>query len=135
MKLINNEDKYYDFIRILRNHKENIYGFLERIEITQEEQLKYMGKYKNNYYICIDENFTPLGWIGQVDNDIRLCVDPEYKGKGVGTFMLNKLHNLHPNAHAKVLNDNKDSNRVFIKCGFELYKEDNDFKYYRKNGI
>lgn len=135
MKLINNEEKYYDFIRILRSHKENVAGFLEQVEITAEQQAKYMDKYKKNYYICVDDNETPLGWIGEVDDDIRLCTDPNYKGMGVGVFMLNELNKLHPNAHAKVLNDNTASNRVFIKCGFELYKEDNDFKYYRKNGI
>lgn len=135
MRLIKNEEKYYEFIRIMRTHKENISGFLEQVEITPEQQKKYMEKYKNNYYICIDENETPLGWIGEVDDDIRLCTDPNYKGKGIGVFMLNELHRLHPNAHAKVLIDNEASNKVFLKCGFELYKQDNNFKYYRKNGI
>jgi hypothetical protein len=132
MRLINNEEKYYDFIRVLRSHKDNAAGFLEQVQITPEQQAKYMEKYKDNYYICIDENNTPLGWIGEVDDDIRLCTNPNYKGVGVGTFMLNELHKLHPNAHAKVLLNNEASNKVFINCGFEMYKEDNDFKYYRK---
>ena len=135
MKLINNEEKYYDFIRVLRSHKENLSGFLEQVQITPEQQAKYMEKYKNNYYICVDENQTPLGWIGEVDDDIRLCTDPAHKGKGVGAFMLNELHKLHPKAHAKVLLNNEPSNKVFVKCGFELYKKDNNFNYYRKNGI
>ena len=135
LKLIKNDEKYYEFIRVLRTHEDNISGFLEQVQITPEQQRKYMDKYKNNYYICVDENGTPLGWIGEVDDDIRLCTDSKYKGNGVGSFMLNELHKIHPKAHAKVLLNNEPSNKVFIKCGFELYKEDNNFKYYRKNGI
>ena len=33
MKLIKNEEQYYDFIRILRNHKDNAHGFIEQVEI------------------------------------------------------------------------------------------------------
>lgn len=135
LRLVKNEKKYYEFIRILRNHKDNVAGFLEQVQITSEQQSKYMEKYRNNYYICIDENNTPLGWIGEVDDDIRLCTDPNYKGVGVGTFMLNEFHKLHPSAHAKVLLNNGASNKVFITCGFEVYKEDKNFKYYIKNGI
>ena len=120
MKLIKNEEKYYDFIRTLRTHNDNKSGFLEQVEITPEQQITYMEKYKNNYYICVDENNIPLGWIGEVDNDIRLCTDPVHKGKGIGTFMLNELHKLHPKAHAKVLVDNEPSKKVFIKCGFSF---------------
>ena len=135
LKLVINEEKYYEFIRLLRNDPKNQKGFLEQVNIDSEQQKKYMDKYKNNYYICVDENEIPLGWIGEVDDDIRLCTDTKHKSNGVGSFMLNELHKLHPKAHAKVLLDNEPSNKVFIKCGFEMYKEDNDFKYYRKNGI
>jgi hypothetical protein len=132
LRIVNNEEKYYEFIRVLRTHEENTNGFLEQVQITPEQQRKYMDKYKNNYYICIDENETPLGWVGEVDDDIRLCTDHKYKGNGIGAFMLNEIHKLNPKAHAKVLLNNESSNKLFIKCGFEMYKEDNDFKYYRK---
>jgi len=130
VRLINNEEKYFEFIRGLRNHEDNISGFIIKKEITSEEQIKYMEKYKTDYFICVDDKDTPLGWIGVVDNDIRLCTDPTYKRLGVGTFMLNTLHK--PNATAKVLIDNEASNNLFIKCGFEQYNEDEYFKYYKK---
>lgn len=135
MRLINNEEKYYDFIRVLRNHKDNASGFLEQVEITPKQQEQYMQKYKNNYYICINEDELPIGWVGQVEDDIRLCTDSKYKGNGVGTFMLNEFNKLHPTAHAKVLINNEASNKLFIKCGFELYNTDNNLNYYKKNGI
>ena len=52
LRLVKNEKKYYEFIRILRNHKDNVAGFLEQVQITSEQQSKYMEKYRNNYYIC-----------------------------------------------------------------------------------
>ena len=134
IKLVNNEEKYYDYVRILRTHKDNINGFLEHVEITPEQQKIYMDKYKNNYYICLDENNNPVGWIGEVDDDIRVCVDPEYKGNGIGKFILNELRKIKPNAHAKVLLDNETSHKLFISCGYTVYKTDNKFKYY-KHGI
>jgi ribosomal protein S18 acetylase RimI-like enzyme len=135
MKLIKNDEKYYEFIRTLRIHEDNISGFINQSQISKEDQINYMSEYKNNYYICINEFDQPLGWIGQVDNDIRLCVEPTFKNMGVGTFMLGELYKLYPNANGKVLKNNIVSNKLFIKCGFTLYKEDNNFKYYKKNGI
>ena len=92
-KLINNSEKYYEFIRILRTHEENIHGFKEKVEITPEDQLKYMSKYGQNYHICLLGD-TPVGFIGEVDSDIRLAVHPDYKRKGIGKFMLNELMDL-----------------------------------------
>ena len=134
MKLVNNEEKYYEYIRVLRTHKDNINGFLDHAEITTEQQKKYMDKYKSNYYICLNEENNPVGWIGEVDDDIRICVDPKHKGKGIGKFMLSELRKMKPNAHAKVLLENEVSHKLFLTCGYSIYKIDNNFKYC-KNGI
>jgi len=131
MKLVDNEEKYYDYVRVLRTHKDNINGFLEHVEITPEQQKKYMDKYKNNYYICLDKDNNPIGWVGEVDEDIRICVDPKEKGKGVGKFMLNELSKIKPNAHAKVLLNNEASHKLFLSCGYSVYKTDYNFKYYK----
>ena len=48
--LVNNDKKYYEFIRILRTHKDNVNGFLEQTEITEQQQNDYMSKYEQNYY-------------------------------------------------------------------------------------
>lgn len=134
MRLVNNTEKYYEFIRFLRTHEENVGGFLEQVQITPEQQKEYMEKYKENYYICLNENNEPVGWVGEVDCDIRICTDPAHKGKGIGKFMLKELKNIKPNAHAKVLLDNEASNNLFLSCGYLVYKIDEKFKYY-KNGI
>ncbi len=131
LRLIENEEKYYDFIRILRTHQENTMGFLEQVEITSEQQFRYMEKYQKNYLICVNESVIPVGWIGIVDNDIRLCVDPQFKGNGIGTFMLSSFIKLYPNGEAKVLIGNKASNKLFQSNGFKIYKHDEKFIYYK----
>jgi len=83
LNLVENEEKFYEFIRILRTHKDNISGFIEKIEITPEQQQEYMIKYHKNYMICLDKE-NPVGFVGSVDNDIRFAVDPTEKNKGIG---------------------------------------------------
>lgn len=117
MILVNNNEKYYDFIRILRTHEENISGFLNQNLITPEEQTKYMNKFGSCYYVClIDEN--PVGFVGVVDNDIRVAVDPNFKQMGVGKFMINQIIKKYPEAMAKIKIDNLASINLFKSCGF-----------------
>lgn len=133
LELVKNENKYFEFIRLLRNHKDNISGFLDQGEITPEQQLNYMKKNEDCYYVCIDKNKEPVGWIGAVENDIRVCVHMDNKNKGVGKFMIIEFSKLYPLANAKVLLDNQFSNKLFQSCDFEIYKVDNYFNYYKKN--
>ncbi len=133
LRIVQNEEKYYEFIRILRTHSDNVSGFVEKVDITKEQQKKYMEKYRDQYYICINEANIPVGWIGVVERDIRLCTDPKYKGQGVGKFMLNELYSRHQDALAKVLLSNEPSNQLFLSCGYQIYKQDEIFKYYIKN--
>lgn len=131
MELVKNEEKYYEFIRELRTHEENTTGFLEQVKITPEQQITYMNNHSDEYYIALEFG-TPVGWVGVIDDDIRICTHPDYKGKGVGKFMLNKLVELHPAARAKVLLENKPSRALFISCGFHQYNEDEQFIYYKR---
>lgn len=131
LTLVNNEKKYYQFIRELRLHHSNINGFLEKTDITEEQQEKYMSIYGNNYFIALKDNI-PVGWVGQVDGDIRICTHQDHKGCGIGKFMLNELMKKFPDAHAKVFLDNEYSNKLFLSCDFIKYKSDNRFNYYKK---
>lgn len=130
LNLVKNEEKFYDFIRILRTHKDNISGFIEKVEITPKQQQKYMSKYCENYMICLDQG-NPVGFVGSVDNDVRFAVDPTKKNQGIGSFMIREYSKKNSGLHAKVLLNNISSQRVFEKCGYEMYKIDDIFKYYR----
>ena len=118
LKFVNNEYKYWEFIRCLRNDERVKSGFIEQEHISEDIHLKFMEKYGNMFYICLYKN-KPAGYVGCINKDIRVAVHPNFQGKGVGSFMINKLMELKPLALAKVKLDNKASLRLFEKCGFK----------------
>lgn len=135
MILVKNKKKYWDFIRELRNDNEIQSGFVEQVNITKAEQIKYMKKWGNHYYICLGENNCPVGYIGEIDRDIRLAVLKEYQKKGIGKFMLNKFMDINPYCSAKIKHGNISSIHLFESCGFDLSGSDVNFLYYKKNVI
>ena len=118
MELIKNGPKFWEFIRNLRNTKGVRESFIQQKEITDIEQAEYMLKYNNNYWICLVDK-QPAGYVGVIDNDIRVATHPDYQGKGVGSFMINQVMKMCPTAYAKVKLDNEASLRLFERCGFK----------------
>ena len=116
---------------VLRNSKTAINGFINQDSITPEEQIKYMKVHNDSYYICIEDNI-PVGFIGSIDNDIRIAVIEQYRKKGIGKFMLNEFMNFNPDGIAKVKIDNIASINLFKSCGFYCYKKDFNFIYFKK---
>ena len=49
-----------------------------------------MEKYAAHYYICT-ENDIPIGFVGVINNDIRVATHPKHQSQGVGTFMISEL--------------------------------------------
>ena len=118
MKLVENEPKYYEFIRELRNDKEVKKGFIQQKHIDFITHNDHMRKFAKNYWGCWVEE-EPAGYVGQIDDDIRVATHPDHQGKGVGTFMISELINKFPDSVAKVKIENKASLRLFEKCGFK----------------
>lgn len=129
-RLVDNEWKYWGFIRGLRNDPEIQDGFIEQVNISISEQSHYMSKYGHKYYICLNSNDEPLGYIGEIEDDIRLAVTKYAQRQGVGSFMIRELMRLRPNSKAKVLKYNKASNKLFLSCGFKQTNETKDFYHY-----
>ena len=117
LQLKKNSKKYWEFIRILRSDKRVQSGFIKKSTITIKEQETYMKKYNNHYYVCL-YNDIPCGFIGEINGDIRLCTDPQYQGKGIGSFMIREITKLRPNIFAKIKLDNKASLKAFEKAGY-----------------
>jgi ribosomal protein S18 acetylase RimI-like enzyme len=117
-KLINNSPKYWDFIRTLRNMNGVRQGFVKQDIITLEMQTKYMNQYSSCFYICLYDE-KPAGYIGVIEDDIRVATHPDFQGLGIGSFMVNEAMKKHPNAVAKVKLDNESSVKLFESCGFE----------------
>lgn len=132
-KLVSNKKKYWEFIRNLRNDDNTQQGFVEKIHITSEQQVAYMNKYSDNYYICLDiRDEKPIGFIGEIDDDIRVAVIPEYRRMGVGKFMVNRFMESHETSYAKMFHDNVASENLFKSCGFVEFDSDDNFKYYKR---
>jgi GNAT superfamily N-acetyltransferase len=92
-------------------------GFIEQDLISKEQHEEFMKKNSSFFWICLDKSI-PIGYIGVIDNDIRIATHPNYQGMGVGSFMLNEIMKRKPLAKAKVKIGNKASLRLFEKNGF-----------------
>ena len=119
MELVKNSYLYWEFIRNLRNLEGVREGFIQQEIITQEQQQTYMSQYNDYFYICLYKG-KPAGYIGVIDDDIRVATHPDYQGKGVGSFMVKEIKKIQPSSVAKVKIDNKASLALFKKCGFEI---------------
>lgn len=118
MEFVECSPQYWDFIRKLRNDKRVQDGFVETGKITAEQQIEYMKVNSTNYRVALI-NGSPAGYIGVLQDDIRVCTHPEYQGKGVGRFMVEKSLEIWPNAVAKVKVNNIKSVKLFEACGFK----------------
>lgn len=109
--------QYWDFVRKLRMDERVAYGFIEKAYITIEQQINYMSKHWQEYFICLIDQ-EPVGFVGSVDGDIRVCTSPEFQKRGIAKFMLNYIIDKFPNSFAKIKIDNESSVKSFESCGF-----------------
>ena len=115
--LVNNKNQEYsEYIRILRNDKRVLTGFVEKKHITKIMQKTYMKIHGENYYVCLLNN-DPVGYVGIIKNDIRICVHPDHQQKRIGEFILKEIFKLYPQARGRIKKENIPSQRLFEKCG------------------
>jgi ribosomal protein S18 acetylase RimI-like enzyme len=117
MELVNCTKKYWNFVRTLRNDQRVTSGFIKSVHITEEMQIKYMECNSHCYWICLLDG-EPVGYVGVIEGDIRVCTHPDYQGIGIGRFMIKEVMNKKPTAFAKVKTDNEASVKLFEACGF-----------------
>ena len=41
-----------------------------------------------DYYRVVLVDDIPAGYVGVINNDIRVCTHPDFQGKGVGKFLI-----------------------------------------------
>ncbi len=117
MELVKNSYIYWEFVRDLRNMDGIREGFVKQNIITRTQHEEFMKKNSSFFWICLDKS-APIGYIGIIDDDIRVATHPNYQGLGVASFMLNEVMKQSPEAQAKVKINNKASLRLFEKNGF-----------------
>ena len=122
--------EYWEFVRKLRMDARVIDGFLETTPITEEQQIKYMISNSEHYRIALFGG-KPAGYVGVIDDDIRVCTHPDFFGMGIGKFMIKSAMAIWPTAYAKVKIGNIASDKLFLSCGFEVSGKDENFTYYK----
>lgn len=116
-KFVRCSQKYWEFVRTLRLDKRVINGFIQTKNITSRQQISYMKKYSKFYRIAL-LNDKPVGFVGVIDNDIRICTHPDFQRMGIGKFMIDNCIKIWPKAYAKIKIDNKSSIKLFKSAGF-----------------
>lgn len=116
LKLVECEQKFWNDILIIRNEDKE--SFDKQHEISLEEHEKFMTINDINYKIAtIDGKFA--GFIGIVNEDIRVGVKKEYRKIGIGKFMINEFCKIFEINHAKIKINNVASQKLFESCGFK----------------
>lgn len=118
MELVNCIKEYWEFVRILRNDKRVLDGFINSTHITKEMQENYMQDYSQFYRIALWKD-QPCGYVGVIEDDIRICTHPNFQGHGIGKFMLKEIIKIYPSAYGKVKIDNTASLNLFSSVGFK----------------
>ncbi len=111
------KEEYWGFVRVLRNDRRVLDGFIKSTYITEQMQVKYMENHSQYYRIALVGD-KPAGYVGVIEDDIRICTHPDFQGKGIGKFMINECMNIWPSSFAKVKIDNKAGIKLFEDCGF-----------------
>ena len=109
--------EYWEFVRLLRMNAAVKDGFVEDAKISAEDQIQYMKNHALAYRVCLYDQ-VPCGYIGVVENDLRICVSPEFWGKGVGSFMIEQTKDIWPTPQVKIKISNIASINLFKKNGF-----------------
>lgn len=119
LELVNCDRIYWDFVRNLRNDFRVTDSFINQSFITSEMQEKYMSDNAIFYRIALF-NGIPAGYVGVINDDIRVCTHPDYQRKGVAKFMIESALEIWPCAKAKIKFNNIASLNLFKSCGFNI---------------
>jgi ribosomal protein S18 acetylase RimI-like enzyme len=118
LRLVPATENYFTFILELRNNPLVNKGFIERELISEKSHLEYMNQNASLFKVCLLDGL-PVGYIGVIENDIRIAVHIDYLRKGIGTFMVSEIARQNSTLIAKVKIENIASVKLFEKLGFK----------------
>ena len=116
MILVPCTEPYWEFVRSLRMDERVEHGFIEKADITPEQQKTYMAAHWTKFFIALVDE-VPAGFVGCINGDIRICTHPDFQRRGVGVFLMREIMKRFPTATAKVKIENKASQRMMEASG------------------
>ena len=111
----------WDFILQVRNAGKE--GFMDTGLINVKTHESFMLKNAKNYFIASVKGMD-VGFIGEVQRDVRLAIHPDFAGKGYGSKMIDLYTERFDNEKredyltATVKTDNISSIKSFEKAGW-----------------
>ncbi len=78
-----------------------------------------MEKFNNCYFIAL-YNGQPAGYVGVINDDIRVATHPDFQKLGIGKAMITFISEKFPNSFAKIKINNISSLMLFEKSGFSV---------------
>lgn len=108
----------WEFIRELRNSSSS--GFFSQEEISQQQHAGFMEKYGRKYFVAYNRKEQRVGFIGEVEGDIRFAVPVAFRGHNIAVSMLNFFEGEASDTvlSAKVKSTNYASIKTFLKAGW-----------------
>ena len=108
----------WDFIREVRNASSS--GFSSQGAISPDKHKAFMEKCGGNYFIARRGNHK-IGFIGEVEGDIRFAIAPSFRGKSLASSMLIVFQEKVTDKmlSGKVKTTNPASIKTFLKAGWK----------------
>lgn len=110
-----NRDYWYEVL-LIRNL--NAVGFGDTNQIDWVTHTEFMFKNHEHYFVMVEEGRT-VGFVGCVNNDIRVGVHPQFQNRGYGKQLIFFIKEKYPDGVAKIKDGNEASVNLFTSCGFQ----------------
>ena len=105
-----------DFMLSLKNDPQTRdFAIVSHDEISKEDHYKWLED--NLQYFQVIESDVRCGAVRIHNNEVSIWIDSPFRGKGIATFILNKVSENGMIAH--IVEGNVASMKAFIRAGFE----------------
>ena len=141
-----------DLLEKIENNKENWQFGSERKQFNRQQLLDYIANsgtditLAKQYRFVIDLNSIPIGFIDLFDYTLTsagvgVIISKGYRNRGFAKEALRLLIDYGFNflklrkLHCSIVSTNLDSIRLFLSCGFELERKEEELQYFIKLAI
>lgn len=110
-----------DFVYALRTRSEDRECYLTTVKSKEVHR----GYWELNHcaYSLVLKGAKRAGYFGLVENDFRIAVLPEFRGQGIGGYILEHVKCSLSDKTIRIVAENKPSLNLFLRSGFKVQEE------------